>query len=66
MVNIFEMPNKWLGLYLKAVVDPQLAALKKIRKMQRKKEAKKRKMTTIKTTGKNGKKRKMENQNDDY
>ena len=50
-----------------AVLDPQLAAAKKIRKMQRKKEARKRKLATTKLTGSSSssKKRKIANNHDD-
>ena len=49
-----------------AVTDPQLAALKKIRKMQRKKEAKKRKIKTgSKTSASKSKKIKL-TEPDDY
>lgn len=47
-----------------AVTDPQLAAMKKIRKMQRKKETKKRKRTGNKVS--NAKKMKLNNGTDEF
>ena len=45
LANIFKLfYEKCFFVLFQAVLDPQLAAMKKIRKMQRKKEAKKRKV----------------------
>ncbi len=52
-----------------AILDPQLAAMKKIRKMQRKKEAKKRKLSQHKNPVKNYNSKKLKlnsNDDDDY
>jgi hypothetical protein len=48
------------------MTDPQLAAMAKIRKMQRKKDSKKRKMHTQRNPNKTFKKRKQDLDNDDF
>ena len=60
-LNNIYLHIKLLILLSKAITDPQLAAIKKIRKMQRKKDTKKRKIELQKNPLKSFKKRKLSN-----